>query len=1069
MVISPFNITAMPSFKVIRASAGSGKTFNLTHEYLRLLFAERDNFMHILAVTFTNKATEEMKSRIIGELYALSSDQHSKQLEGLKISTGLSEKQLRNKAGTILKSLLHKYSGFSVTTIDSFFQRIIRSFTRELGIQGGYSIELDTDALLTEVIDRLLIKAESDKPLLAWLTMFAESLIEKGENWNFRKGIHDLGSEIFREEFKSIDEESIKLFSNRSFLTDYKSELYTLHQNIENTYREFGQKTLAILRLHGLTVDDFSNKSRGPAGFLAKLATGEFREPTQTAIGSASEVNKWFTAASPQKSVIMNVAEHELIPIMQQVIEYYSANYRSYFTAGVILKNLYTLGILSDLSQLADAWCSENNTFLLPEAPVFLNKIIDGNDTPFIYEKAGCWYHHFMIDEFQDTSMLQWLNFKPLISNSLSQDYDNLAVGDVKQSIYRWRNSNWEILDSLINQDFSPGVMDHIVLRENWRSRENIISFNNKFFSNAAAVLQQEYELMLSSNGYTYDSIENKAITDLYEDSEQLPGSPENKGGYVQVEFVRDEKETGFTDAVNNKLLNLLCELQDKGYRLSDMAILTRKNREAKALAEFLLNYANTHQDEVHRFDVISDEALRLGSSVVVNTLVGLLQYLVKPTDQTNNYFLVSVIKNYIDPADKETLWINPGGKERKTSQENEIDLPEDFVSLSRSPGAYSLIEIVERLIKIFHLEKFEGEWVYLQALRDMIMDYTRKYSGDISRFIEYWQETGCEKSVSAPAGQDALRILTLHKSKGLEFKITIIPYCSWELNSYMGTILWCNPGEKPFDKLPVLPLSFSSKLQNTIFARDYFREYHRQFIDNLNLLYVAFTRAQEALFIFCKSRNNEQLKTVSDLSGKILGNSNYSLGTLVPNNSTDIRKKSEAIVHQPAGLQAISKRIKIAFQGKLLIDPTVNKPSRPVNEGKILHEIFLSIHRRDDISAAVTRMLLQGKIAVEEKEKYTRIVERAMDDPQVAFWFSGGWMILNEAEIILPNGGIKRPDRVMTRDDHTIVIDYKFGSKMEHAYETQIKEYADIIRTMGYKNVEAYLWYVILGKVERL
>ena len=1059
----------MPLFKVIRASAGSGKTFNLTHEYLRLLFAEHDNFMHILAVTFTNKATEEMKSRIISELYALSSDHPSKQLERLIIATGLTDNQIRNKAGIILKKLLHRYSGFSVSTIDAFFQRIIRSFTRELGIQGGYSIELDTAALLTEIIDRLLVKAETDKALLSWLTLFAESLIEKGENWNFRKGIRNLGKEIFREEFKCLDEDVLKLFSNRSFLGDYKAELYALHQQTETTYKDFGLKAMAILESQGLDVDDFSSKGRGPAGFLVKLATGLFREPTITAVNAASSLEKWYTANSPCKVKIIEVAGNELMPLMQQVIEYYNEHHRQYFTATVILKNLFTLGILTDLSQMADAWCSENNTFLLPEAPVFLNKIIDDNDTPFIYEKAGCWYHHFMIDEFQDASLLQWLNFKPLISNSLSQDFDNLAVGDAKQSIYRWRNSNWEILEKRIDQDFLPGIMNHVTLKENWRSRENIINFNNRFFSSAAAILQDEFNLVLSKQGYTNDFEGGRAITDLYSNVKQLSGNPENTGGFVKVDFINDEEEPVFTDAVNRKVVNLLCDLQDKGYHLNDIAILTRKNSEAKLLADFLLEYANTRSDGEHRFDVISDEALRLGSSTVACSIIALLQYMINPLDQTNNYFLSSIYKNYIGSPDANERWLNPGGKERTQHEEAIMALPVEFLELAQSPAAFSLTEIIERITNIFQLDSFSGELVYLQALRDMIVDYSRKYGGNITRFLKYWHETGQEKSVSAPAGQDAIRILTLHKSKGLEFKITIIPYCSWELNSYSGTILWCKSTTKPFDKVPTLPISFTTQLEHTFFAGDYFRECYQQFIDNLNLLYVAFTRAQEALFVFCKAPGDDHLRNVSDLSGRVLGKTTYVLGNLLPKTSTVIQKNAEVIVHSPVAIKTVSNRIRIAFQGKLLIDPSINKPSRPLNEGKILHEIFTLIQSSNDIATAVSRLHLQGKITREDQDRYTGFIEQALNDSQVSSWYTRDWTILNEAEIILPEGGIRRPDRVISRDNQTVVIDYKFGTKIEPAYENQVREYAQWLEIMGYKNVEACLWYVKLGRVIRV
>jgi ATP-dependent helicase/nuclease subunit A len=1046
VVISPTNKIAMPRLQIIRASAGSGKTFSLAQEYLRLLFAEHDNFMHILAVTFTNKATEEMKSRIIRELYWLSSGKPSKQLNGLIESTGLSEKQIRDKAKVILKRLLHNYSQFSVSTIDSFFQRIIRGFTRELGIQGGYSIELDTDVLLTEVINRLLLRAETDRSLLSWLTKFAESLIEKGESWNLKKGIRALGTEIFKEEFKSFEEVARMRFSDREFLKAYQAKLYAIQNRIGGDYREFGKKARLIMEASGLSVEDFSGKARGPAGFLLKLETGEFRAPTTTATGATSGPEKWHTANSPLKSRIHEVAGNELIPLLEEVISFYGTSYKSYYTARVILKNLYTLGILTDLSELADSWCNENNAFLLSEAPVFLNRIIDSNDAPFIYEKAGYWYHHYMIDEFQDTSLLQWLNFKPLISNSLSQDYDNLTVGDVKQSIYRWRNSNWEILQNYISHDFLPGIIHPLTLNTNWRSKTEIINFNNRFFGSAAEILQQEFDQAAKVEQNTANQAGNSIITGLYKDLDQKPGDVSNIGGYVQVDFFEADEEHDFADIAANKLISVLCELQDKGFHLSDIAVLTRKNSEAKILADFLLKYANDHPDPAYRFDVISDEALRLWSSTLVTFLVSLLQYINNPSDRTNNYLHDLIFKTYISPGER-TEGLN-------------------YPQLIEKLRGFSLSEITESIISIFGLEKFTGERAYLQAFRDLITEYSKKSSGEISRFLEYWESTGKEKSVAAPAGQDALRILTIHKSKGLEFKVVIIPFCIWEMNSYRDVFLWCKPEAKPFDELKLLPLNFSVQLRDTIFSGDYFREYQRQLIDNLNLLYVAFTRAREGLFVMCKAGGTNQVKNVSDLSGRILGLSRYSSGTLAAKEFTATRRNSEDFAYQPASIHTVTDRIRIAFQGRLIIDPTLDKPSRPINEGKILHEIFAMIHKVADVRPAVDRLLMQGCISNVEHAKYLEFIEQAIIDPQVDSWFSGEWRMLNEAEIILPGGDLKRPDRVMTREGKTMVVDYKFGTKIESAYENQVIDYARLLRTMGYENVEPCLWYVRLGKV---
>jgi ATP-dependent exoDNAse (exonuclease V) beta subunit len=829
----------------------------------------------------------------------------------------------------------------------------------------------------------------------------------------------------------------------------------------EKSYREFGCQGMSIILQNGLAIEDLIYGNDGPAGFFKKLSDGIFAEPLNRSIQASTCAEKWYSKSSPLKSDIQALAI-ELMPVMQHAIEFYESNNTAYYTAKVILKNLFTLGILIDLSKLADAWCSENNTFLLPEAPVFLNKIIDGNDTPFIYEKAGYWFHHFMIDEFQDTSLMQWLNFKPLISNSLSQNYDNLAVGDTKQSIYRWRNSNWDILESRVHGDFPNGIIDSVTLNENWRSLPEIIRFNNDFFKAAASCLQEAFEQILSK---CRDDIrdELQPITGLYAAVEQKPGKPANKGGYVKVEYISNGDDSGFYDEVNSRVVKLINDLLDLGYHMNDIAILTRKNSEAARLADYILENAQTGNKR--RIEVISDEALHLNSSVVVNTLIALLQYILDPSDKTNNFYLASFSSNYLSSA-PEASWMNPEFKERIPV----LRLPQEFHELADTGKSYSLIEITERIIKIFELETHIGESVYLMAFRDMVIDYSKRSGSDVSRFIDYWNESGCERSVSAPAGQDAVRILTLHKSKGLEFKITIIPYCTWELSTYNKSFLWCRPAEEPFNGLPLIPLNFTSLLDKTIFAADYYKEIQKQYIDNLNLMYVAFTRAREAMFVFCKSGEKDQLRTVSDLSRKILGNSLYVRGELASNQMSDQEKIESSPIQgglsDSGGISSITGRIRIAFQGELLIDPAVSKPSRPLNEGKILHDIFKSIQKRSDIGVAVTTMHLQGKIAADEQAKYISLISHAMNDIQVSTWFTDEWKILNEAEIILPEGIIKRPDRVMFNDRQTLVIDYKFGNKMESSYESQLREYASLLKNMGYKNVEAYLWYVRLGKI---
>jgi ATP-dependent exoDNAse (exonuclease V) beta subunit len=1048
----------LPKLKVIRASAGSGKTFALTGEYLRLLFAESDYFEHILAVTFTNRATNEMKARIIGELDRLAKDQPSKQLEGIMGATGLSEQQVRLKAKVILKVLLHRYSSFSVSTIDAFFQRIIRSFTRELGLQGIYSIELDTGAVLLAAIEQLMKEAEKDPSLASWLVSYAESLIERGENWNFRKSMQNLGNEIFREEFKSRSRGTDNQIPDRTFLKAFRQELHASRTVIEKEYRSFGNKAMAILDKSRLTVDDFSNKTRGPAGFLAKLVS-EYREPTATAIQAAEVPEKWFTKSSPHATTIQALAENELMPLMRDVILHYATHARQYYTLEVVLKNLFTLGILADLSLLTDRWCSENNTFLLPEAPDFLHRIIDDNDTPFIYEKAGYWFHHFMIDEFQDTSMLQWLNFKPLISNSLSQDYDNLLVGDVKQSIYRWRNSNWSILAGGLEKDFPAGILDRKDLDHNWRSGKNIIDFNNQFFRRASAILEDEFTALLTADGFTGGTFGPAPITGIYGDLHQEPGK-DQEPGLVEVNLLPDSGE-GYGEMVSVELVDRLNHLLDAGYSPSGIAIITRKNSEARQLAEFLLDPSRVEGSR--RFEVISDEALRIGRSSVIVFLVSLLKYLADNRDRNASYLIHSFILNH--SAEPGLPATDPASREARLRDL----LPAGFHALNEATETVPLPEVLERLILMFNLSGYPGEQVYINALRDMIQDYGGRYSASLLDFLEYWDESGKNKSVSAPEGQNAIRILTIHKAKGLEFEVVILPYVTWELNSAFNTILWCNTAIPPFDKLGVLPVNYNGSLKKTHFAADYYNEMLNQYIDNLNLLYVAFTRAAKAMYIFCKD-GTEGLKNSADLTRSVVrqvfgSETAYRVGELPrPQPATEAGEplpegQSELTVKE------VTNRIRVAVQGKLVIDPSIDKPRRPVNEGSILHEIFSHIRTLQDVEAAIELVCLRGMISRPEKNGYTAKITHILNEIQES-WFGSDWEILTEAEIILPGGQTRRPDRVMVKDGATLVVDYKFGEQELPSHRDQVTRYCELLSQMGYTGVKGYLWYALSGKV---
>ncbi len=1082
----------MSGLSIVSASAGSGKTHKITSEYMKLLYHDTEKYRHILAVTFTNKATEEMKSRIIRELFNLSTGRKSTYLDYISEQTGLNERAARLRSGLILKNILHDYSRFSVSTIDSFFQKLIRSFTREIGIQSGFSIELDTDSVLDKSIDRLFFDIESNNALMNWLIHFAQSRIEEGRSWNIKKDMLELGREVFKEDFRLIIDDVSVNPGNKELLSGYYEGLYKIIDHFEKNLSEKGERGLRLISANSLTVDDFSHKSGGPAGYFLKLAGGNFAEPGVWVRQALNNPEKWYSKSSGKKSEIEDILKNGLNKILNGSIDFFNKYHIDYKTATTILSNIFTLGILSDITGSILRYTNEKNIFLISDAAAFLNQIIDNNDTPFIYEKTGNYFHHFMIDEFQDTSGFQWNNFRPLIANSLSQNNDNLVVGDVKQSIYRWRDTNWEILSEKIRTEFHPESINSETLRENWRSRKEIIDFNNSFFTVAAKLLQDTFnnELVEFSDHETHEKLKTD-IVDIYDDVCQTEARPDNsRKGYVRIKF-QDNKDK---DVTGEYLIHILKELQDKGYRLKDIAILTRKKIEGKEVAGLLIEYKNNNiSDKKYKFDVISDESLYLSSSSAVNFMIAFLKYFINPEDSINNYFIVFEYLNYIKPG----------------TVGADVNIPEYSADLKIKPGEYlpssfinaleriknlNLYEIVERLIQVFSLSTISGELPYIQAFQDLVLDYSVKNLSNINAFLEYWEDAGNSRSISISEAQDAIRIMTIHKSKGLEFKVVIIPYCNWSFNNYRKKqIIWCKPSKSPFDKLNVVPVNYSRELKNTLFAGEYFAERSKAYIDNLNLLYVAFTRASNALFCItgtdkktgngitdvygilnkiCSSETGSD-KLKNGMYGSLVFDRFYnkeqnifeygSPGTVVPDKDSD-KHTVNRINEYPTNDNR--KKLRIAYQSSEFFAPDTDIMTKPLSYGKVMHEIFSDIVTVDDVEKAIEKVYIEGKIRLNEKDSIYKEITGILRDPRIRSWFSNNWKVITEKDIILPDGSVKRPDRVLIKDDSAIIIDYKFGMSERNEYLAQIREYALHLKEMGYMKTECFIWYINKGKI---
>jgi ATP-dependent helicase/nuclease subunit A len=1077
----------MPYLDIIRASAGSGKTHFLTGAFLNLLFQEpTDYFKGILAVTFTNKATAEMKSRMVKELHRLAGVKHSDYLKELIKITGFNEDHIRNKASAILHNILHDYSWFSIETIDSFFQRIIRGFTRELAIPGNYNIEITTMPILQYAVDQLIDSLEENTELLNWLVSFSEARIEEGRAWDVRRELIQLGREIFKEAFAIESVQIYEAIADKEKLNNYKSHLYSIKATMEKRLGELGKQGVEIMNEGGFQDFDFYQGTRGVGPYFKKLAGSQVILPNSYVLKLLEGPEYWPSGKSEKKKDIEDSASKYLLPLLEEVIQYTNNNYIHYNTATEILKNLYSLGILADLSKKVAAYLQENNSFLLSDSPVFIYKIIDNNEAPFIYEKMGNRYLHFMIDEFQDTSGLQWQNFKPLINNSLSQGHNCLLVGDVKQSIYRWRNSNWEVLGGQVLEEFPEEYLKLGALETNWRSGEYIVDFVAKVFPTAVDLLQNQFN---AKAGLKDDSAIDKLffLKKFYSDVKQQITDKSKYQGRVLIRFFTKNEISDNPDFYQQPLLENIDDMLQKGYSPGDIAVLVRSKKEGQLIANFLIE-----QNAVNRFSrdltVISNESLLLGASEGINLITAAMQYILLPDDAINRGKLVTgyrALQFQINTpsAELEIIFEHESSSLEKL---NSI-LPEEFTGNLNAFTSYSLYELVERLIQIFKPDTLETETPYIHAFLDVVHEYTRTNPSDLGKFLDFWSDEGIDKSIPSSESQDALRILTIHKSKGLEFRAVIIPFCNWALDPKPNTILWSRPESRDLDYFPVIPVNFSKNLLETEFENSYLEELFKSYVDNLNLLYVAMTRAIDNLIILSAYREPGQKEIVISTVGDLIHE------TFVSPDREDIQasfnrdlnifetgevKKSENNLNPIRVDKYITSTEGSPATGRLFFDPSgyeyftdsFTNTKNPIIQGRVLHEILAQITTVNDIDKATSDAVFRGLITEKESSDLREHLFQGFENLIIKKWFDGSGEVRTESDIIISNGEIRRPDRVVIYSDHVDIIDYKSGIQEENeSHNFQVNEYIRLISGIGYKNVKGYLWYINSNNVKEI
>jgi len=1043
---------------VYSASAGSGKTFTIANEYVAMMLtggAYRD----ILAVTFTNKACEEMKSRIIKNLFLISKVDDLKgkalketqdKIEDIEKKSGLSCDRIKGGAKVFFAKIIHDYSFFSVFTIDSFFQKIVRNLTYELDLQQNFELELQTEIVIAQLVDDIMLMAETDKDLNGYICYLIDDNIENSRKWSPKNVIKNFVAQAISADYKGFD----------GNIDDYKEALDKI---ISDYCRQFKQYVDDVSDLiSGVDVGKISKKNGGEYFYYNKYKkycdSFDFNEAKLSNFIFDSYKkpadNRWFN-------------KYELVEsALQEKSDELASNYKNFCTAYIIRKNIPLLYLHKYANAVLHENLERDSIFLLSDVPSILSRIIGVNDgvMPFVFEKVGTTYSHYMIDEFQDTSRKQWDIFYTMLEDvlaSVTKGRSSIIVGDIKQSIYSWRGGDWTILSDLASGKVFKDYLETNNLKKNFRTAKNIVNFNSDFF-------KEEYDknvddLFGSNNGLLYADVFQEYNQDV--DSEikiRLYNS-------TDADSIDNTKDAIFRD-----MLSEIDSLLDRGVLPSQITILVRKSKEAEFITNSFLAI------EGKNYDVVSNEALFIRSNPAVKIILAYMRYLLNPDNE-----LVHIEAAYL-------YYLHNGGSvdsfDKKTimeSLDNSIK-GDDNVTLSNKQS----FEIVEILISRLKLNTKKNV-PFLIAFRNEVHDFSDK-STDLQAFIEYWDERGSDATLKIPENQNAIKILTIHKSKGLESDYIFIPFCNWEFASSNGggfaEYMFVNNTIEGFENT-VVPIKCTSDLEKTDMAELYRDSKYGEAIESYNLLYVAFTRAKYGLYVSSLIKPKERNRKVSSLiedyfsierEGWIydtIENEDYVCRVMKTGTLGDKIDKAKQDASDDAFISEypIHEKINVEIVRHLKDDIDGSAESRII--GTKYHAVFEKIIDISDVDSVLAMLFDNGEIDFETRQNISSELNVALKNENIRHFYDGSGIVYNEFNIIDSDSSsdrLKRPDRVVVFPDkgELAVIDYKFGEEERKKYVDQVLDYSSLISKMeNFKNmkVSAYIWYYFLHKLVKV
>lgn len=1073
------------TLKIYKASAGSGKTFTLTVEYIYLMIRPQadEEYKHTLAVTFTNKATAEMKDRILQHLYGIrhalpGSDSYMRKLMEKLRHDGhvMTEEQVRERSGKALTLILHDYSRFRVETIDSFFQSILRSLARELGQSSNLQVELNDQELLDMAVDSLIDTLDLDASLRKIVVQYVADELDENGKWNIQSTIKTFARCIFQEDFMQRSKADREIISDFRKVRAFRTSMQEIMEQAETDIMELARLMLEYMQ--GVCTSEHVGKRQpAPVTYLQNILDGKAKN--NRTVSKGVKFQAFLTDGSAL--LLTRYKTDEAVCSQYRQLSDKFADFlnkedtlrRRYNTAKLARHFTNQLQLLSRIDEIVRDINNERETFPLSRTPTLLSGLIDGQDNPFVFEKIGTVLWNVMIDEFQDTSRLQWNNFKVLLFENQALGGTDLIVGDIKQSIYRWRGGEWSLLSNLAGnmQAWKPVTE---TLDTNYRSEQRIVKFNNDFFVKAASVLDavdDNARFAIGGASGIYSDVrqetpswKNTVPKGFYSISLRIKGTKANGQPRLTPE---EEKEWVLED-----MLSRICALHEAGLPLAQMAILLRKNKQSAVILDYFQQHAPAN------IRIASDEAYLLGNSTIPVIIVSAMRTLIEEYETTPvPYHLL--LMNYLYRIEGSELSMDA------IMRGNAVDMLPEFLTTERERlRQLPLYELVEELYMRLHLDRVQEQDAYHYAFLDAVQSYLRDNPNDIYSFLEVWEATLCKQSI--PSGkQDGIRILTIHKSKGLEFHTVFMPFCDWELEADKGDTLWCEAedGHEEFNALGAMPVSRTSAMAQSYYSGRYDEEHLQSRVDELNSIYVAFTRAACNMYIWgvCSGKSIQESNTVGNLLCTCLnpqmeftdGIWHVEEGTPVisvkQEKASDNRMLPDYV---PRHVDMVSYRARLNFRQSNESREMLDTAESTRAQGTLYHNIMAEIYDVNHIGRVLKRNLMRGRLTLRQHDELAGYLRHIGDNALIASWFDPRNRVFAECDILDPDAGKhdkrnQRPDRIIMSDGVIMVIDYKFGD--EHGgYKGQVRNYMRLLESMYPDNeVRGYLWYVSRGITE--